>query len=106
MLDAIARIGQFLTDCSAADFLTDELRQAAVIRQLEIIGEAAARVSDPTAGRFTAVPWRQLKAFRNLLIHEYFRVDAAEVWAAVETDLPHLHEQLVAVLEWLNEEAA
>jgi uncharacterized protein with HEPN domain len=104
MIEAIERIERFLADSTLADFQDDELRQAAVIRQFEIIGEAASVIDSATTQAFPKLPWRQMKAFRNLLIHEYFRVDAAEVWAVYAQDLQGLKESLTLVLDWLSTE--
>ncbi|MBC7448965.1 MAG: DUF86 domain-containing protein [Hymenobacteraceae bacterium] len=102
MLEAIGRIESLLHDSSLETFLTDDLRQSAAIRQFEIIGEAAAVISADTVSAFPAVPWRQLKAFRNLLVHEYFRVDAVEVWTVYAQDLPDLKASLTIVLTALQ----
>lgn len=94
----------FLHGQTLPQFMTDELRQSAVTRQFEIIGEAAAMISPTTSQAFPNVPWRQMKAFRNLLIHEYFRVDAAEIWAVYSQDLDSLSASLTTVLAALSTE--
>lgn len=79
---------------SELDFLDDRQLQDAVIRRLEIIGEAARRVSDQTRGQLPDVPWGMIIGMRNLLIHRYDAVDPAIVWETVHVNLPPLIERL------------
>ena len=80
-------------------FMSDRKTQSAVIRQLEIIGEAVKNLSsDLTAGEAT-VPWRQIAGTRDRLIHAYFSVDLDSVWSMVEQDLPTLREEVRRILE-------
>jgi uncharacterized protein with HEPN domain len=76
-------------------FTESELHQNAVMRPLEIIGEAAAQVSQPTRQAPPEVPWAEMIGMRHRLIHEYFRVDLRVVWETVQRDLP----QLIALIE-------
>ena len=76
-------------------FSESELHQSAVIRPLEIIGEAAAHVSEPTRQEHPEIPWVQMVGMRHRLVHEYFRVDLDVVWETVQRDLP----ELIALLE-------
>lgn len=74
------------------------MRQSAVIRQFEIIGEASANISDELKKCEPDVEWNTIKGFRNLLVHEYFRVDVTEVWSTIENDLPVLKKQIQSIL--------
>ena len=69
----------------------------AVIRNLEIIGEAGKHVPDDLLNRYSEIPWEQMSAMRNLLIHEYFGVDIEIIWKTVVEDLPILKRQLVGI---------
>lgn len=71
----------------------------ALVRCIEIIGEAAGTTTAELKDRHTEVPWRVAAAMRNRLIHAYFEVDLDQVWAVVEVDLPLLVSQLEAVIE-------
>jgi len=71
-------------------FMESELHQNAVIRPLEIIGEAAAHVSESTRQAHPEIPWVEMIGMRHRLIHEYFRVDLKVVWETVQRDLPRL----------------
>jgi uncharacterized protein with HEPN domain len=78
-------------------FLTDRLTQDAVIRNFEIIGEAASRLSAAIRNQ-PGLPWRKIIAFRNRLIHGYFSVDLPLVWNVIENDLPPLKAEVSRLL--------
>ena len=75
-------------------FQESKLHQDAIVRALEVIGEAAKRVSEPAKEACPQVPWSQLMGMRNRLIHEYFRVDLEKVWDTVQNDIPSLIEAI------------
>lgn len=104
MLHAVRLIFSFVNDVSFTEFSKSDLLQSAVIRQFEIIGEAGGKISAGTQSSFTEIPWRSIKAFRNLLVHEYFKVDVAEIWTTIQNDLPALEEQLQAALTFFEKE--
>ena len=89
ILEAIAAIAEFTQD-GRAGFMSDRKTQSAVIRQLEIIGEAVKHLSPELTSSETGVPWRLIAGARDRLIHGYFSVDLDAVWAMVENDLPSL----------------
>lgn len=72
----------------------DEMRALAIVRLLEIVGEAARAVTDTTRAQFPEVPWRQIAGTRDRLIHGYEAVDLDIVWAIVTGDLPPLVDQI------------
>jgi uncharacterized protein with HEPN domain len=80
----------FVQGVSREEFNTSELHQAAVVRPLEIIGEAAGRVSEETRLSRPEIPWQQMIGMRNRLVHEYFRIDLDAVWDTIQNDLPGL----------------
>ena len=94
VLDAITLACRFVAGMTEDDFLDDLKTQSAVIRQLEIIGEACAHVSKRTRMANPEIPWGDAVATRNLLIHQYFGVDPDTVWMTVRDDLPVLAERL------------
>jgi uncharacterized protein with HEPN domain len=102
VLQAIHLIQSFVTNENLSGFIKSDLIQSAVIRQFEIIGEAGSKISETTQLAFPAIPWRSIKAFRNLLIHEYFKVDAAEIWTTIQNDLAGLEEQMNEILTSLE----
>ncbi len=82
-------------------FLDDEMVQTWVIHHLQIIGEAARCLSEPVRTKRPEIPWNQIIAFRNILVHEYFGVVYEEIWEIVENELTPLR---VAISGLLDEE--
>jgi len=97
VLGAIEDIEAF-TAAGRGEFLADRKTQSAVIRQLEVIGEAVKNLSPALTTRETAVPWRQIAGTRDRLIHGYFSVDLDAVWSMVEQDLPALRENVQRIV--------
>ena len=93
ILEAIADIGSFVV-AGREGFMADRKTQSAVVRQLEIIGEAVKDLSAALTARESGVPWRQIAGARDRLIHGYFKVDLDAVWVMVEQDLPTLRENV------------
>ena len=79
-------------------FQKSELLRSAVVQKLAIIGEAAARVSEDLKTRHPQVPWPQIVAFRNILVHAYFGIDWDVVWRAARNRCPVLREQVAGIL--------
>jgi uncharacterized protein with HEPN domain len=95
--DAINDIKRYAA-VGEAVFLSDRMRQDAVIRKLEIIGEAVKRLSDSTRARRTDIPWKQIAGMRDRLTHGYFGVDLGLVWRVAERDLQALDAAVDALL--------
>lgn len=85
-------------------FLRDTKTQDAVIRNFEIIGESAKRVSQVTRNRAPKIPWTRIAGFRDILIHQYEGVDLEEVWKRVEQDLSPLLRDLRTLLNEMEKE--
>lgn len=83
-------------------FFADDMAQDAVVRNLEIIGEAAKRLSDALRDDHPDVPWRAMARMRDRLIHAYFGVDWNLVWQTATQDVPHLDERIVEILDGLS----
>ncbi len=97
ILDAVIDIESFTVDGRSA-FLSDRKTQSAVIRQIEIIGEAVKNLSADLTASAPGVPWRLIAGARDRLIHAYFKVDIDMVWAMVENDLPRLRSEVQQLL--------
>jgi uncharacterized protein with HEPN domain len=100
ILDAVDRIDSQVARGRDV-FVGDELAQNAVIRWVEIIGEATRGLTEELRQAHPEVPWRQMVAMRNVLIHGYFDIDVDLVWSVAENDLPKLGAQVRAVIDRL-----
>src|SRR5688572_15332807 len=80
------------------DFYEDLQCQDAVLRRIEIIGEAARHISPQTRRKHSQIPWREMTSLRNLVIHQYDVVDINQVWNTVQSRLPSLVEELSKIL--------
>ena len=98
MREAMARIRRYVGRKRRRAFLADPLLQDALIRNLEVIGEAAGRVSRDLAAQHPGIAWRDIAGMRHRLIHGYLKVNLETVWQAVERDLPRLAKRLDRLL--------
>lgn len=98
MLEAVERIARRMPNVSLAEFSADEDLQDIALRRFMVIGEAASHVSMPTKERFPQIDWLAARGMRNFVAHEYFRVDAAQVWNSVNGDVPSLLSELPSTI--------
>jgi uncharacterized protein with HEPN domain len=98
MRDAIDDILSYTVE-GEATFVQDRKTQDAVIRKLQVVGEAARSVSQAFRDAHPEVAWLGAIRMRNVMVHEYFRVDLTVVWAVVERELRPLRAQVIALLE-------
>jgi uncharacterized protein with HEPN domain len=103
ILDAIEQIGKHSSKGRDA-FEQDELIQVWVVHHLARLGEAVARLS-PQLRRRHKAPWKQIIGMRNILVHEYFRIDTDAVWVAVENHLPPLRARVRTILSQLKDQS-
>src|SRR5687767_14732249 len=93
--EAIERIQLYLDEVDESSFLPNQLLQDGVIRQLEIIGEAAKRLSSEFRATHADVPWPDIIGMRAKLAHDYMAVDLQAVWDTATNDVPSLKSKLV-----------
>jgi uncharacterized protein with HEPN domain len=98
ILDCIRKIYEFSKGLSLKDFKTNELVQDAIIRNIEIIGEASKKISKGTKQTYYKIPWKEIAGIRDKLIHDYLGVDVAVVWETIHQDIPTL-EKLIKEIE-------
>lgn len=97
ILDAIQQIEKYSAK-GEQEFSRNELIQIWMVHHLQIIGEAANKISKDFQSKYSEIKWRDIIAMRNLLIHEYFGVDIEEIWNTVQTDLPELKQRISEII--------
>ena len=98
IVEAIDRILSYTASLSLESFRADQRTVDAVVRNFEVIGEAARHVDDETCARCPGVPWQDMRDMRNVLMHEYFGVSITIVWDTISRDLPSVRDALRAEL--------
>ena len=96
---SISNIKKFLKDKTAEDFLLDAMLYFAVVKNMEIIGEAAYMLTHDFKESHPDTPWRDIINMRHILVHGYYQVDSKEVWSSIKNDLPILEKQIEKYLE-------
>ena len=102
MLTAIDKVGRYTRGVDAASFATDEVIVDAVLRNLEVLGEAARNVPGEVRDAHPEIPWKRMVGFRNIVAHVYFGVDLDNVWKIVSENVPPVRPALEALLEELE----
>lgn len=99
MLTAAEHVLEFVEDVSFDDFVANTEKQYAVLRALEIIGEAAKYVPPDIRQQHAHLPWQAMVGMRNIIIHHYFGVDEFVVWRTIQEEIPPLIEEIQQILE-------
>ena len=97
--EALNRIFEYVDGLDYDTWKTDRKTIDAVIRNIEVIGEAASHVPENIQEVYAEIPWYQMKGMRNVLIHEYFGVDLKVLWKTVQDDLPALKIKIGKILK-------
>ena len=98
ILDAIAKVENFIKGTTFDKFAADDKTAFAVIRALEIIGEATKHIPKRVRKSYPKVPWREMAGIRDKLIHDYFGVNLKVVWKTATEDLPKLDPEIRRIL--------
>ena len=101
MLQAIERICRYTKGKNFEDFIADDMMYYAVVKNIEILGEASNMLTEEFRQEHPETPWKQVNGMRNYIVHEYFQVDNNVVWDVITNDLPVLEQQ---IKEYLTEE--
>ncbi len=99
ILAAITKIEEYVGDLSFDRFIQDNMRVDAVVRNLEIIGEATKHLPVSVREKYPFVDWKRISGLRDILIHEYFGVDLEVLWDIVKNKIPNLKNNVKKILE-------
>jgi uncharacterized protein with HEPN domain len=99
MLDAAKNAIESVQNSTLADLEKNHIWALGLVKCIEIIGEAASKVKEDTREQFPQIPWNQIVAMRNRLIHVYFELDMEQVWKALTEDIPALATELEGILK-------
>ncbi len=99
ILDAIDMIEEFIGDMDYGEFMKDDKTSTAVVKKIEIIGEAIKNIPNDVRMKHKAIPWRDIVGMRNKITHNYFKIDYEIVWNVVKEKLPALKIQVEQVLK-------
>lgn len=97
ILDAINEIENYISGITIHEFSRSSEKKFASVKQLEIIGEAASKITKETKTDYPEVEWTKIIALRNILVHEYYVIDETIVWNIITADLPNLKEQIISL---------
>lgn len=102
IIDAIEKISEFVAGMEYDEFVQDDKTLSAVVRKVEIIGEATRNIPKEIKATYSDIPWRDIVGMRNKIIHDYFGIDNEIVWQVIKEKLPALRNQIEKVLKDLQ----
>lgn len=98
ILESIERIKRYSAGKRFADFVEDDMMYYAVVKNIEIIGEASNLLTEGFKADHPQTPWKMVTGMRNYIVHEYFQVDSTVIWDVVTNDLPELEKSIISYL--------
>ena len=98
IISSIKKIEKYINDISFEEFSDNEMIVDAVVRNLEIIGEAARNLEDDFKETNSHIPWRNMIGLRNIMIHEYFGIDLNIIWKIVTDDIPKTKPEILKLI--------
>ena len=99
MRDSVEKIERYIKGLSYDEFIENEIVIDAVIRNLEVIGEAATNIPEGIRNKYHAIPWKRMIGLRNIMIHGYFGVDLGIIWEIITRNLPETKPLIMKMLE-------
>lgn len=104
ILENIKDIENFSKGLTKEEFGSNKLKQNAIVRSLEIIGEAAKNISERTKTKYSEIQWRKIVGSRDIFIHAYFGVNLDRIWDIIKSDLPTLKKQIQKIKDDLEKQ--
>ncbi len=102
--DAVQSIEEFVSDMTYEEFISDKKTYFAVIRCIEIIGEATKNILDPEREKYPDIPWKDMAGMRDKVIHHYFGVDLKVVWKTIKEDIPSIQPKISEILNDIDKD--
>ena len=101
-LDAINKIESYIKGLNFESFSQNNIVIDAVIRNLEIIGEAIKNVPDEIKNRYQSIPWKRMVGLRNIITHAYFGIDLENIWKIITQNIPEVKPEIIKILDELK----
>ena len=102
ILESISAIAEFSKGITKEALLKERLKQSAIIREIEVLGEAVKNISEKTKKKYAEVRWKEIAGTRDILIHNYFGIDIEIIWNIVNLDIPKLKPRIEKIKDDLN----
>lgn len=99
IVEAIDRIFRFRNQLTYSEFLESEMAQFAIIKNFEIIGEAAYKLPEELREKYDQIEWRKVMAFRHILVHDYYKINTEIIWNAIENKLTEMKVEVERMVE-------
>jgi uncharacterized protein with HEPN domain len=99
ILESAELIESYIEATSEVEFYQSFEKQDAVLHRLQIIGEASKHIPDMYRKKWSQVPWKDISGIRDIIVHEYFGITLIMIWKTAAEDIPHLKQQILAILE-------
>ena len=104
ILESIEAIRSFSKNMTKETLIKNRLKQSAIIREIEIIGEAVKNISNTTKDKYKYVQWREISGTRDKMIHHYFGIDFQIIWEIIKNNLPNLKKQMLVIKKGLEKD--
>jgi uncharacterized protein with HEPN domain len=98
IIESTNRIAEYSAGTTHKTLLTDKMRLDAIVRNLEIVGEAAGKLPLDITNKYPVVEWKKIVNFRNLLAHEYFGIDYEILWDIINNKIPQLRQAILSII--------
>ena len=103
-IDAMNKIGSYIRDLDYESFSQNNMVIDAVVRNLEIIGEAIKNIPDNIIDKYPDIPWKRMIGLRNIVIHAYFGIDLENIWKIITENIPEVKPRIVEILDDIRDE--